>query len=120
MSTIVNIVVLYQYKFPPVSNSHAHAGITFLLHHNNIVETRMNNIVGPTMLLTHDNNVVQAYCSGNNLVYIISTQSESVVYRSRGPMFNSRPEALKLHFSQLVLVESQNAYLSETRYIHTS
>ena len=50
----------------------------------------------------------------------ITTQSESVVYRSRGPMFNSRPETLKLHFSQLVPVESENAYLSETRYIDTS
>ena len=27
---------------------------------NNIIETRMNDIAGPTMLLTHDNNVVQA------------------------------------------------------------
>ena len=27
---------------------------------NNIVETILNNIIGPTMLLTHDNNVVQA------------------------------------------------------------
>ena len=27
---------------------------------NNILETMMNNIVGPTMLLMHDNNIVQA------------------------------------------------------------
>ena len=26
---------------------------------NNIVETMLNNIVGPTMLLAHDNNVIQ-------------------------------------------------------------
>ena len=34
---------------------------------NNIVETMLNNIVGPAMLLTHDNNVahVTKHCSGN-------------------------------------------------------
>ena len=33
--------------------------------------------------------------------------------------FNSKPEALELHFAQLVSVESQNVYLYDTRIYYT-
>ena len=39
--------------------------------------------------------------------------AQSVEIQGRG--FNSQPEALELHFSQLVLVGSENVYLSDTR-----
>ena len=38
---------------------------------NNIVETMLNNIVGPTMLLAHDNNVIQALFREKNLQQLV-------------------------------------------------
>ena len=86
MSTIVNMLLFYRYKCsmfqltamnilvgPSLLNNIVAAilnnivGPTMLLtHDNNVVETMLNNIVGPTMLLTHGNNIVEAVL--NNIV----------------------------------------------------
>ena len=47
---------------------------------NNIVEAMLNNIVGPTMLLTHDNNVVQALFKQqpcNNVYVHVTVENQS-------------------------------------------
>ena len=58
MSMIVNMLVLSIHnisQFPTAMNNLVASSLL-----NNIVKTMLNNIVGPIMLLTHGNNVIQA------------------------------------------------------------
>ena len=43
----------------------------------------------------------------------------ALVQRSRGRGINAQPEALELYFSQLVPVEFENVYLSDTQIYYT-